>query len=166
MDLPELSIDDLILSAPSVDDAQDWTAAQDDECARWFGWPCPPSPERCRTYLRDLDASPEPNSYTWAIRMPEGFAGGIDLKLDEGRWNVSYFVHRDYRGRGIARRALRAVVDWAFNHLGLDEVSTRVRDGNIASQKVLEAAGFKRVGVEQSPDAGHRDLIYVLSRPS
>ncbi|MBW3084195.1 hypothetical protein KEM60_00381 [Austwickia sp. TVS 96-490-7B] len=102
----------------------------------------------------------DPDSYTWAIRAPTGFAGGIDLKLDEGAWNVSYFVHPAHRDRHIARRALLAVTDWALSERDLPEVPTRVHTGNIASQKVLEAAGFTRTGPVDTTEAGHQEFTY------
>lgn len=164
MQLPLLTVDELSLTPPLVDDAEDWAAAQDDECARWFDWPCRPPVERCRDHLANVTTTHDPDSYTWAIRTPTGFAGGIDLKLDEGAWNVSYFVHPDHRGHHIARRALRAVTGWALSERGVDAVSNRVHTGNIASQKVLEAAGFTRTGTADNPEAGHQDFTYELHR--
>ena len=112
MRTPRLVADDLVLEAPDVGDADDWSDAQDDECARWFGWPCRPGVERCRAHLERVANNAEPGSFTWAIRVPAGFAGGADLKLHDNRWNVSYFVHPAHRGRGIATRALRLVCGW------------------------------------------------------
>lgn len=160
MEPPLLTVDELTLTAPTEDDAADWAAAQDDECAQWFDWPCRPSLERCREHLRHVTADQDPDSYTWAIRTLTGFGGGIDLKLDDGAWNVSYFVHPEHRGRHVARRALRAVTHWGLSNLGIDVVSTRVHTENIASQKVLEAAGFSRTGVVDSIDGDHRDFTY------
>ncbi|MEL4505917.1 GNAT family N-acetyltransferase [Luteococcus sp. H138] len=164
MQQPLLTVDEISLTPPRLDDAEDWAAAQDDECARWFDWPGRPPVERCREHLANVTAADDPDSYTWAIRTPTGFAGGIDLKLDEGAWNISYFVHPDHRGRHIARRALRAVTDWALTRRGLPAVSTRVHTDNIASQKVLVAAGFTRTGTVDNPEANHQDFTYERHR--
>jgi len=162
MRTPRLVADDLVLGAPDVGDADDWSDAQDDECARWFGWPCRPGVERCRTHLERVANDAEPDSFTWAIRTPAGFAGGADLKLHEGRWNVSYFVHPTHRGRGIATRALRLVCGWAFDDLGLDALSTRVRAGNAASLRVLAKVGFRPTGKETGDD-GHVEVLHELA---
>ena len=169
MRTPRLVADDLVLEAPDVADAEDWSDAQDDECARWFGWPCRPGVERCRAHLErvanDLERvanDAEPGSFTWAIRSPAGFTGGIDLKLHEDRWIVSYFVHPAHRGRGIATRALRLVCGWAFDGLGLDVVSTRVRAGNAASLRVLAKVGFRPTGKETGDD-GHVEVFHELA---
>lgn len=162
MRTPRLVADDLVLGAPDVGDADDWSDAQDDECARWFGWPCRPGVERCRVHLERVANDAEPDSFTWAIRTPAGFAGGADLKLHEGRWNVSYFVHPAHRGRGIATRALRLVCGWAFDGLGLDVVSMRVRAGNAASLRVLAKVGFRPAG-EETGDDGHVEALHELT---
>lgn len=162
MRTPRLVADDLVLEAPDVGDADDWSDAQDDECARWFGWPCRPGVERCRAHLERVANDAEPDSFTWAIRVPAGFAGGIDLKLHDDRWNVSYFVHPTHRGRRIATRALRLVCGWAFDGLGLDAVSTRVRAGNAASLRVLAKAGFRPAGKETGDD-GHVEVLHELT---
>lgn len=160
MQPPLLTVDEISLTAPTVDDAPEWAAAQDDECAHWFDWPCRPTLERCRDHLRHVTSDQDPDSYTWAIRTPTGLAGGIDLKLDDGAWNVSYFVHPDYRGRHITRRALQEVSHWALADRGINTVSTRVHTENIASQKVLEAAGFIQTGVVESDEGNHQDFVY------
>ena len=162
MRTPRLVADDLVLEAPDVGDADDWSDAQDDECARWFGWPCRPGVERCRVHLERVANDAEPDSFTWATRTPAGFAGGADLKLHDGRWNVSYFVHPAYRGRGIATRALRLVCGWAFDGLGLDVVSMRVRAGNAASLRVLAKVGFRLAG-EETGDDGHVEVLHELA---
>ena len=162
MRTPRLVADDLVLEAPDVGDADDWSDAQDDECARWFGWPCRPGVERCRAHLERVANNAEPGSFTWAIRVPAGFAGGADLKLHDNRWNVSYFVHPAHRGRGIATRALRLVCGWAFDDLGLDAVSTRVRAGNAASLRVLAKVGFRPTGKETGDD-GHVEVLHELA---
>lgn len=162
MRTPRLVADDLVLEAPDVADAEDWSDAQDDECARWFGWPCRPGVERCRAHLERVANDAKPGSFTWAIRVPAGFAGGIDLKLHEDRWIVSYFVHPTHRGRGIATRALRLVCGWAFDDLGPDAVSTRVRAGNAASLRVLAKVGFRPTGKETGDD-GHVEVLHELA---
>lgn len=155
MEPPQLCADELVLTAPTVDDAADWAAAQDDECARWCDWPGRPTVERCRDHLRHVITDNEPDSFTWASRTP----AGLDLKVDDGVWNVSYFVHPQHRGRHIARRALEVVTSWALTEHGVG-VSTRVHTENLASQKVLEAAGFMKVGVEEGAQGAHEDFVY------
>lgn len=161
---PVLRAEGLVLSPPVVDDAAAWADVQDEVCARWFGWPGRPTVERCRDCRGSLVDEQEEDSFTWAIRDGEALVGGIDLKLDDGAWNVSYFVHPERRGEHVARRALRAVVALAFTGLGLDAVSTRVHVENVASRRVLGASGFVPVETVRSAWGDHDDVVYECVR--
>ncbi|WP_052466812.1 GNAT family N-acetyltransferase [Mobilicoccus massiliensis] len=159
---PELVIDGLVLNQAVVADAEDWAQAQDEECARWFGWPAPPGVKRCRSYLERVVAGEFPGSFVWAIRTADGFAGGIDLSRLDDRWNVAYFVHPRFRRRGIATAALCRVCDWAFGELRAKAVSSRVHTENTTSARVLSRVGFSRVARVPSERGGHVDDVYEL----
>ena len=61
---------------------------------------------------------------------------------------VGYWLFHEARGRGIATRTVLAVVDHAFAN-GIYRVDAHVRVGNLASERVLERAGFVREGVKR-----------------
>jgi len=50
-------------------------------------------------------------------------------------------------GRGIATTAVKLVVREAFMVLGLHRVEAGTLVDNVASQRVLEKAGFERIGL-------------------
>jgi RimJ/RimL family protein N-acetyltransferase len=69
-------------------------------------------------------------------------AGNIGCFEMEGDWEVTYWIGREFWGRGIATRALAAL---------LEQVKTRPLYGytathNIASRRVLEKCGFTFFG--------------------
>ena len=77
--------------------------------------------------------------------------GGLTLRhFDPMRHSVEvgYWLFEHARGRGIATRAVQAVVREAFAS-GLWRVEAYVRVGNDASDRVLERAGFTREGVKR-----------------
>jgi RimJ/RimL family protein N-acetyltransferase len=61
---------------------------------------------------------------------------------------VGYWLLLDARGRGVATRGVRAVSEHGFAN-GIDRVEAHVRVGNVASERVLERAGFRREGVKR-----------------
>lgn len=63
---------------------------------------------------------------------------------------IGYWLVESARGRGVATRAVRLVVPWALRELGLHRIEAPVEPDNVASQRVLEKAGFKREGVLRS----------------
>lgn len=61
---------------------------------------------------------------------------------------VGYWLFVDARGKGIATRSVRALVDHAFAN-GIVRVEAHVRVGNLASERVLMRLGFEREGVKR-----------------
>jgi RimJ/RimL family protein N-acetyltransferase len=78
--------------------------------------------------------------------------GGANLRLfDPMRDTVElgYWLFVDARGRGIATRVVRMLVEHAQAN-GIVRVEAHVRLGNTASEHVLERAGFEREGIKRS----------------
>jgi RimJ/RimL family protein N-acetyltransferase len=61
---------------------------------------------------------------------------------------VGYWLFVEARGRGVATRSVRAIVDHAFAN-GISRVEAHVRLENVASARVLERLGFEREGVRR-----------------
>jgi RimJ/RimL family protein N-acetyltransferase len=77
--------------------------------------------------------------------------GGANLRLfDPMRDTVElgYWLFVDARGRGVATRAVLALVEDSHSR-GIVRVEAHVRVGNVASERVLERAGFEREGVKR-----------------
>jgi ribosomal-protein-alanine N-acetyltransferase len=64
--------------------------------------------------------------------------------------SVGYWVSDHVAGRGAASAALRDARQIAFGRLGLHRLQGETLTDNVASQRVLERAGFVRYGV--APD--------------
>ena len=76
----------------------------------------------------------------------------------EGR--LSYFVHPDHAGRGIATARAREALANAFGRLGLRRVQAGCFADNVASWRVMEKLGMRREqhGVK---DSFHTDFGWV-----
>ncbi len=87
----------------------------------------------------------------WTIRVDGAFAGDISLHaIQRGAVqtaNVGYSVDAAFRGRGVATAALRLVVAHSFDELQLHRLDAGAMPSNLGSLRVLEKAGFTRVGV-------------------
>jgi RimJ/RimL family protein N-acetyltransferase len=77
--------------------------------------------------------------------------GGVLHHLDAERAivEIGYWVLRHARRRGMATRIARVLAEHAFG-LGVQRVAAYVNVGNVASERVLERAGFTREGVIRS----------------
>ncbi|MGH7722338.1 MAG: GNAT family N-acetyltransferase [Candidatus Dormibacteria bacterium] len=106
----------------------------------------------------------------WTIRVDGRLAGDISLHaIHRGpvqTANVGYMVDAAYRGRGVATAALRLVVRCAFDELRLHRLDAGAMPSNRGSQRVLEKAGFTRVGVQQRylfvADAWQDHVLYEI----
>jgi ribosomal-protein-alanine N-acetyltransferase len=59
-----------------------------------------------------------------------------------GVGSLSYWVSAAARGRGVASRSVRLLVDWGWN-LGLDRIELYTHVDNTGSRRVAENAGFR-----------------------
>lgn len=109
----------------------------------------------------------------WAAADPVtdeciGSFGLMDIDVITATAEIGYWTHPAARGRGVASEATRLVARHAVitiddGGLGLHHLTLRAAAGNVASQRVAERAGFRRVGVwrsaERLGDDTYDDLV-------
>jgi ribosomal-protein-serine acetyltransferase len=59
---------------------------------------------------------------------------------------VGYWLGAAFQGHGLAIKACRAMVDYAFKQLGLNRVEIRCMSENLRSRRIPEKLGFKEEG--------------------
>jgi [ribosomal protein S5]-alanine N-acetyltransferase len=72
---------------------------------------------------------------------------GLVYKPDVRMAGIGYVVIERARRRGLASTAVSLVAEWALSEAGLARVEAFVEPSNLASQRVLENAGFVREGL-------------------
>ena len=113
------------------------------------------------------------------------FIGLISLELAPAinKMSLSFRLKPEIWRHGYATEAVRAVVEFAFDKLMFGELSALIHPDNIASQRVIEKAGFRRDGLlfggttttihsslssdhnkSTNPQASTSYLIYNLNR--
>jgi RimJ/RimL family protein N-acetyltransferase len=107
------------------------------------------------------------------FRRADGeFVGGSGLhRFDwaERRFEVGWWCRRRDQGQGFITEAVRAVIDYAFAHLGARRVFALGDDANRKSWRVCERVGMTYEGTMKSeradPDGTRRDMrIYAITR--
>jgi RimJ/RimL family protein N-acetyltransferase len=91
------------------------------------------------------------------------------VNWDTPEFEVGFFVDQDHEGQGYVTEAVRAALDFVFEHLLAQRVSLRCDTTNTRSQRVAERCGFTREGllrqVRRQPDGSFSDAyIYGLLR--
>jgi RimJ/RimL family protein N-acetyltransferase len=88
----------------------------------------------------------QPAESHFAIATPEELIGSIGFHPQEDvhrrSAELGYWLGQEYWGRGIASAAVPVVVSHAFEDFDLLRIFAYVFQGNVASEKVLEKAGF------------------------
>lgn len=80
-----------------------------------------------------------------------GFAGAPD---DSGAVEIGYEIAPEYRNRGFATEAARAMIDHAFAHEDVVAVVAHTLAGTNASGSVLRKAGMSFVAETDDPEVG------------
>ena len=104
-----------------------------------------------------IRATPQ-DTITRTIVVADRVAGNVGSWVQAGERNVSYWLGREFWGRGIASAALALL---------LDEVKARPLHGrvvshNVASIRVLQKCGFTIAGREKFPDAGGGEIEEII----
>jgi len=140
---------DAVLAAFADPAVQQWhcRSMTGDEARDWIaGW--------AGRWRAESDAS-------WAVTLGDRdeAAGQIGLRrvdLHDGLASVSYWTGPSARGRGVAPRALAALVGWSFGSLGLHRLALSHSTANPASCRVAEKAGFAAEGIKRA-EGWHAD---------
>ena len=80
---------------------------------------------------------------------------------------IGWTLHRDFTGKGYAKEAGKACVDYVFNTLGWTQLIHVIAHGNIASIKTAEAVGSKylREAIDIPMFGGLKCHIYGQNKP-
>lgn len=108
------------------------------------GFPHPYTKESGEKFLSMAMNAPD---RVFAIEVNDEAVGGIGVHplSDIMRKNaeLGYWLAEPFWGKGIVVNAIRQIVPVAFENLDIDRIFARPFGSNLASQRVLEKAGFK-----------------------
>ncbi len=89
-------------------------------------------------------------AFFFIILYNEKPVGTIDIwktNLKHKRTCIGYAIDRKYWKKGIATKSVEMILDFIKNEMHLHGVEGAVHPKNIASQRVLEKNGFKKIGL-------------------
>jgi RimJ/RimL family protein N-acetyltransferase len=154
IDAPRIVLDDeYVLNGWRPEDATTHRSfALDPDAARFFGWTveearAAPDPRYEHAIRRFHAEWQDGTRYSLAIRrLSDGEAvGSVELRPAGEAADASYMVVADLRGRGLAGRALSAMLTWGARELGVSQATLSCHIDNTASRRVAEKCGFGAV---------------------
>lgn len=153
VNIPTLQTDRLILRRITKNDINDvYSYARDPEVSKYLLWNPHPSIEFTKLYLKTVDSFyKRAKFYDWGIVCKEngmliGTCGFSEIDTENDSAEVGYVLNREYWGRGIAAEALKEVIQFGFEVLGLHRIEARYMTQNSRSVRVLEKCGMKFEG--------------------
>ncbi len=117
----------------------------------------------------------------WMIERQDGtHVGELCFKglSEEGTAEIGYGIAEEYQGFGYASEAVAAFADWALDHPGVSCITAETEEGNIASQRVLQKAGFvptgengeegplfvRRITIRPEEHKDYKDIVSLVLR--
>lgn len=90
----------------------------------------------------------EEKEWNWAFVLKEENkvigSGGIGPSTQmNGYWGFGYNLHYDYWHKGYCTEAMKAIIDFAHNELGVNKICSNHAIDNPRSGKVMEKCGLK-----------------------
>lgn len=107
-----------------------------------------------------------------AIVIDGHACGGIGIHplhdIERKNAELGYWLAEDYWGQGIITQAVIQMVDYGFKFFDINRIFARPFGTNVASQRVLEKAGFVLEGKFEKTlyknDAYEDELIYAVRK--
>lgn len=153
-------IDGVIFLRPlHPEGALDHIAGEDDQMAKWLSGGRS-TLETVRSYITSCEEQWRTNGPRRAFGIfdcaTSRLIGSIEANLAyrdaPGQVNVSYGVFPDWRGMGVAQRALDLMSSYLKSSTELRQMVVRIACENAASLKVAQKSGFQFLGVVEEPE--------------
>jgi ribosomal-protein-alanine N-acetyltransferase len=100
-----------------------------------------------------LDRVEDGKGYTWGLWLKEGepddpheLIGIIELRPNAGTDARGFWLSQEFWGRGLMTEAADCVLDFAFDEVGMIEITLTNAKENVRSGKVKERQGATPVG--------------------
>lgn len=174
--LIELTTERLRLRAITMDDADALTAiCSDRELGRGtLSIPHPYTRERCVEFIKQQARDMETNTgFVWGIEIAEtgeliGDAG-LRFKWDHQSAEAGFIIGKQHWNQGYCTEALRRIIDFGFENLGLYRIEAHCMFWNTGSERVMRKAGMLEEGVLRGAILkwGHREdaHLFGITRP-
>ena len=152
MDLP-IETERLFLRKYKDRDLEDivaYSRAADFWLARNMDWE--PTEEGVKAYFesrRDLEPESYPEWLDLVVELKAGSkaVGNVGIGVadrDQGQASVGWLLGCQYRGQGLATEAVRALVTFGFESMGLHRIYARTGSRNTRSWRLMERIGMRR----------------------
>ncbi len=175
---PEIRTKRLILRQPTMKDAEWYFEYFSRPELVWGGGePGPRNIRDARKELREymVDLYRKRLGFRWIVTLkgegrPIGSLGFYKWTHERGyQAEMGYDLAREYWSKGIMTEAMKAVIDFGFEKMGLNRIEVFIMPRNKRSIKLVKSLGFKREGLLRQryfDEFGHftDDVLFSMLR--
>lgn len=167
---PSLHDGDVVLRPWSDDDVEIARLQHDELIALWFGFPAviPTHEQQADAVARWREQyADDRRVVNFVVERSGEIAGSVEVRRRrDGVGELSWTLYAGHRGRGTGRRAVRLLIGYCFDDLGLARVEAHVEPENLESLRLASRAGLRREGIVRGHQvrAGQRRDYVLLGR--
>jgi len=148
---PTLHDGEVVVRPWTFDDVDAPMLQQDQEVAHWLGFPAviaPAENQREAIEQRQRGYADSRRVVSFLVEHQGRAAGMVEVRQSgHGNGGLSCAVLPEHRGQGVATRAVRLLIRYAFDELGLHRVAAHVAADDRASLRIAVRAGLRREGI-------------------
>ena len=144
MNVRRIETERLILRPIQIDDAQDvFEWAGDQEVNKFMPYPLHNSVSQAEEWIRSLGE--DKNEFVFCLKDTGEVIGGISMSYHDEyeAYELGYNMKRKYWGKGYATEASKALIQWAYEELGVHDFFAKHANANHASGNVIRKCGFQ-----------------------
>ncbi|WP_273234568.1 GNAT family N-acetyltransferase [Ileibacterium valens] len=155
-----IETDRLILRPWKLEDASNlYELVKDPDIGPACGFLPHENPEKSKHILQTVMIAP--NSFAITLKEDHRIIGDISIMsypekkrvLEDDRAEFGYWLGKEYWHQGYISEALRALIQYAFENLNLNQLWICYFDGNQNSARVAKRNGFKIIRLEKNVEA-------------
>lgn len=164
---PILKTDRLILRQLVItDDNEIFALRSDDNVNRYLDRDPSKSIEDAKYFIQTITENVKKNdSIYWAISLSGKLIGTIclfEFADDNIKAEIGYELLPSYQGKGLMQEAASKVLEFGFQHIGLNSIEAYTHSENQNSTRLLEKFNFKK----QSPSEDNSDKNFIVFKLS
>ncbi len=104
-------------------------------------------------YINSIYSTPpDQRERVYIINYNQHFAGLIGLKsIDQQnqKSEIGYWLSENFQKKGIISLSVKAMMDYAFQHLNINRIQIKCAVGNTESKRIPQRLGFTFEGIER-----------------
>lgn len=122
------------------------------EITKFLSWEPHNDITQARFYISQLIENYKlADCYAWAIEVKDlnkfiGIVRIFDVSFANKRGELSYILNPAFQGKGLAVEAIKAVLEFCIEQVGLNRIQARCTPDNYPSERVMQKLGMRYEG--------------------